>query len=86
MSLSRRQILAGAASAAACAAMPAAAIATSAPETPAWTLTAPGWEPGTYYVFGDVVKIGNRLHICMRMPHFGSDEPVGFEPLRLESA
>jgi hypothetical protein len=77
MALTRRQILAGAAATAACAAVPAAAIAELAEKAPAWSMTFPDWTPGRFYSVGEVVRIGGGLHRVM-VPHYGDDEPCDY--------
>lgn len=69
--MNRRQILAGAAATAACAAMPAAAairtaeraIVVSVEETPLGATIA-DWTPGVPYVRGEVIRWGSRLYWC----------------------
>lgn len=75
MTISRRHLLAGAAATAAVAAVPAVAIG-AVEMAPAWSMTLPAWEPGTFYTVGSMVRIGNRLHRCMRA-HIGGDIPDG---------
>lgn len=87
--LTRRQILASAASVAAVAAMPAGMAIAAVEGAPMFTLPDPAlmaWTPCRVYQPRELVTIAGRWHVVM-MPHMSLDEPSEryiSGPLRIE--
>lgn len=73
MMLTRRRLFAGAAATAAVASLPP--IASAEPAVKGWSMNFPDWAPGVLYSFGDVVRIGDRVHYAM-VPHYSEDKPA----------